>query len=60
MLNDSKIELQKASKLNRLEAAHVDSMAAIGNACAHNLGSATADDVRRLLTDVRDFIAKHG
>lgn len=37
---------------------HVEAMAAIGNDAAHSNPGLKADDVRRLLTDLRGFLAK--
>jgi hypothetical protein len=51
-------ELQKGGQLNALQRRHVENMAAVGNACAHNMGTATRDDVERLLRDVRDFLVR--
>jgi hypothetical protein len=57
-LNDYKLELQKANKLNKIEVSHVDAMAAVGNAAAHNK-TLIKDDVERMVGDVRGFLAKH-
>ena len=58
-LSNFKDELYKAKHFNTSVMKHVDSMAAVGNDAAHNTPSLTADDVARLLRDVRDFLAKH-
>ena len=52
-------ELQKASKINKIEVKHVESMAAVGNAAAHVESTLKRDDVERLIRDVRDFLARH-
>lgn len=58
-LNDFKDALYKAKHINMTQMKHVESMAAIGNNAAHNKPELTDDDVRRLIRDVRDFLAKH-
>ena len=58
-LNNFKDELYKAKHFNTSVMKHVDSMAAVGNDAAHNKPTLAADDVTRLLRDVRDFLAKH-
>jgi hypothetical protein len=58
-LNDFKMELQKASQLTKIEASHVDAMAAIGNTAAHNKPGLTKMDVERLVRDVREFLLRH-
>lgn len=58
-LNDFKDALYKGKHINAIEVKHVDSMAAVGNACAHNEPMANAEDVTRLLRDVRAFLIRH-
>ena len=58
-LNDFKLELQKASELNKIEVSHVDGMAAIGNIAAHNKPGLAKADVERLVRDVREFLVCH-
>ena len=58
-LNDWKQELQKASKLNKIEVTHVDAMATVGNEAAHNKPGLKGEDVERMLRDVREFLVRH-
>jgi hypothetical protein len=60
MIGDFRQSLIDARKLTNIQAKHVESMAAVGNACAHNQPVQDVD-VERLLRDVRAFIATtHG
>ena len=58
-MSDFYTELQKASKLNKIEIEHVKSLAAVGNAAAHNESTLKKEDVERLIRDVRDFLVRH-
>jgi hypothetical protein len=44
--------------LTAIDRSHVQALATIGNAAAHNQ-SVGRDEVERLLRDVRDFLLKH-
>ena len=52
-------ELHKAKHLDKIAMTHVEAMTAIGNDAAHNADSLKAEDVERLLRDVRTFLAQH-
>lgn len=58
-LNDYKDALYKAKAFTLTVMKHIESMAAVGNDAAHNKPVLDADAVKRLLRDVREFIAKH-
>ena len=58
-LNDFKDGLYRAKYITVAQLKHIESMAAIGNDAAHNKPELTADDVTRLMRDVRDFLARH-
>jgi hypothetical protein len=58
-MNNYHTELQKAGHLNKIDAQHVLAMAAVGNTAAHNKPGLTAQDVERLLRDVREFLVRH-
>jgi len=57
-LNDFTSELYRAKVINKIVMKQVEAMAAIGNDAAHGK-PVTADEVDRLLRDVREFLAKH-
>jgi hypothetical protein len=50
--------LEQAKLLTAIDRSHVQALATIGNAAAHNQ-SVGRDEVERLLRDVRDFLLKH-
>lgn len=58
-LNDYLQALYGGKHLDLIAMKHVESMAAVGNACAHNKGP-SAPDVERLLRDTRSFMVEHG
>jgi hypothetical protein len=58
-LNDFKEILYKDKRFSLSVMKHIESMAAVGNDAAHNKQQLTADEVSRLLRDVREFIGKH-
>ena len=59
MLGDFNTALYKAGNYPVSVMKLVESMAAVGNAAAHNKPESTAADVGRLLRDVRDFLGRH-
>ena len=58
-LNDYNDELYRAKKYNVSVMKHVAAMVAIGNDAAHNTQDLDKADVKRLLGNVREFMAKH-
>jgi hypothetical protein len=57
-IEDFKQELKKANHIDGITSKHIDHMAAIGNACAHNKAF-TAADVDQLVNDLRRFMAQN-
>lgn len=59
-INDLNQALYKGSHLDKLAMKWVDTMAAAGNHCAHSIQPPLPEsDVRKLLTDVQDFMIRH-
>ena len=57
-INDFNGNLYKAKHINLTQMKHFESLASIGNAAAHNDKKLAADEVERLLRDVRDVLVK--
>lgn len=51
-------ELYKKTIYDKITMKHVESLAAVGNAAAHADPTLKADDVRRLLDGLKDFLAR--
>ena len=51
--------LYKAKIYDKITFKNVDAMSAVGNSAAHNDGNMTIDDVKRLRTNLVDFLAKY-
>lgn len=60
VINEYNVALHKGppSKYDKAVMHHVTAMAAVGNEAAHNL-KAPKEDVKRMLVDVRRFLAQH-
>jgi hypothetical protein len=57
-MNDFKDALYKAKSIDTTQMKHIEATAAVGNDCAHNKPH-HADDVKRMLRDVRDILLRH-
>lgn len=57
-LGDFNNELCKKTIYDKITFKHVDSLAAIGNAAAHAKADLKAEDVRRLLDGLKDFLTR--
>jgi hypothetical protein len=58
-INDFKAALQQGGNVTAIEVKHIDAMASIGNAAAHNQPGLSQPDVERLIRDVEAFLASH-
>lgn len=58
-INEHNMALYRADRLDKITMKQVDGLAAIGNDAAHNKPGLTADEVGRLLRDVRELLVKH-
>jgi len=59
-INDLNQALYKAGNIDKLAMQQVTAMAVAGNHCAHNLAPPLSPaDIKRFLTDVRDFLVRH-
>jgi len=57
-INDFNGNLYKGKHINLTQMKHFESLASIGNAAAHNDKKLTANEVERLLRDIRDILVK--